>query len=114
MSKSVKIVGLNAFIKSVKNKPKEVQRAVDQEIQKSILRIERSAKKSAAWDTGWMSNDIYSIMTAMAKGEVISPADYSIYIEEGTRYMAAQPFLYPAIKADYPLLMKNLNKLMRG
>ena len=114
MSKSVKIVGLNAFVKDLNKQPKIVQQAVDQEIQKSILRIERSAKKSAAWDTGWMANSIYSTMTAMAKGEIVSPADYSIYIEEGTRYMAAQPFLYPAFKADYPLLMKNLNKLMRG
>lgn len=111
---SVKIIGMNAYTRSVKNKSKQVQQAVDQEINRSALRVERRAKQLAAWDTGWMSNNIYSMMTGLAQAEVISPADYSIYVEKGTRYQMAQPFVFPALKAEQPLLMKNLNKLMRG
>ncbi|WP_288395061.1 HK97 gp10 family phage protein [uncultured Vagococcus sp.] len=114
MSKTVKIKGLNAYIRNVNKQPALVQKAVDQEINRSALRVERNAKKLAAWDTGWLSNNIYSTMVSLAKAEVMSPADYSIYIEEGTRYMAAQPFLFPALKADYEVLMRNLNKIMRG
>ena len=114
MSKTVKIVGLNAFVKNVSKKPKEVQKAVDQEINRSALRVEREAKKNAAWDTGWMANNIYSEMLKVGKAQVVSPVEYSIFVEEGTRYMMAQPFLYPALKAEYQILMKNLNKLMRG
>lgn len=114
MSKTVRFKGLNVFIRNVKKQPKIVQRAVDQEINRSSLRVERKAKMTAAWDTGWMSNNIYSIMTALAKAEVISPVEYSIWVEEGTRHQMAQPFLFPALKAEYPLLMKNLNKIMRG
>lgn len=29
--------------------------------------------------------------------EIVSDADHSIYVEKGTRYMAAQPFLVPAL-----------------
>lgn len=114
MSKTVRIKGLNAFIKDINRQPKRVQQAVDQEINRSALRVERTAKMNAAWDTGWMANSIYSQMTGLAKAEVVSPVDYSLFVEEGTRYMMAQPFLYPALKVEYELLMRNLNKLMRG
>lgn len=114
MSKSVRIVGLNAFVKQLNNQSNQVDQAVSQEINRSSLRTEKRAKQLAPWDTGWMSNSIYSWMTQVLRAEVISPADYSIYVEEGTRNMMAQPFMAPALKAEYPVLMKNLNKLMRG
>lgn len=111
---SVKIVGLNAFIKNVNKKPKEVQRAVGQEINRSSLRVEKRAKQIAAWDTGWMSNTIYSGMVSLIKAEIVSPAEYSVYVEKGTRYQMAQPFMFPAFKSEQPILMKNLNKIVRG
>lgn len=114
MSKSCRIVGLNAFVKQVNNQSKQVDQAIGQEINRSSLRTEKRAKQLAPWDTGWMSNNIYSLMTQILRAEVISPVDYSIYVEEGTRNMMAQPFMAPALKAEYPVLMKNLNKLMRG
>lgn len=114
MSKSCRIVGLNAFVKQVNNQSKQVDQAVGQEINRSSLRTEKRAKQLAPWDTGWMSNNIYSWMTHAVRAEVISPANYSIYVEEGTRKMMAQPFMAPALKAEYPVLMRNLNKLMRG
>ncbi|MDT2805243.1 HK97 gp10 family phage protein [Vagococcus lutrae] len=111
---SVKIVGLNAFIKNVNNKPKQIQQAVGKEVNRSALRVERKAKQLAAWDTGWMANNIYASMIKVGKAEVVSPVEYSLYVEKGTRYQISQPFMFPALKADYPLLMKNLNKLMKG
>lgn len=114
MSKASRVVGLNAFLKHVNNQAKKVDRAVGQEINRSSLRTEKRSKQLAPWDTGWMSNTIYSWMTQILRAEVVSPADYSIYVEDGTRNMAAQPFMAPALKAEYPVLMRNLNKLMRG
>ncbi|MGM0174093.1 HK97-gp10 family putative phage morphogenesis protein [Enterococcus sp. DIV0800] len=114
MSKACRIIGKNAFIKALNNQTKQVDRAVSQEINRSALRTEKRAKQLAPWDTGWMSNTVYSWMTQILRAEIISPAVYSIYVEDGTRNMAAQPFMGPALKAEYPLLMKNLNKLIRG
>lgn len=114
MSKNVKLTGMNVFLRNVKNKPAQVQRAVSQEINRSALRVERAAKMGAPWDTGWLSDIIFSAMLGSLKAEVVSSADYSIYVENGTRYMAAQPFLGPALKADWPKLQRNLNKIMRG
>lgn len=114
MSRTVRVVGLNAFVKNVENKPKVVQIAVGKEIGLSSLRVEKKSKQKAPFDTGWLSDNIYASMVDQVKAEVVSPVDYSIFIELGTRFMMAQPFLFPALKADWPLLQKRLNKIMRG
>lgn len=112
MSATFKVTGLNKFVRSVSQKPVQVQKAVDQELNRSSLRVERRAKKYAAWDTGWMSNTIYSSFVSTLLYEIVSPADYSIYIEEGTRYMMAQPFMRPALKEEEPILFRNLRKIV--
>ena len=114
MSKSVKIQGLKEFMREVSRKGPALDKAIDKEIKLSALRVERRAKKNAPWDTGWLSNTIYANNIGFLQAEVISPAEYSIFVEYGTRYMFAQPFLFPAVYADWSLLQKRLTKLVRG
>lgn len=114
MSKSVKIQGLKEFMREVSRKGPALDQAIDKEIKLSALRVERRAKKLAPWDTGWMSNNIYANDIGFLQAEVISPVEYSIFVEYGTRYMFAQPFLFPAVYADWPLFQKRLTKLVRG
>lgn len=108
------VKGLDKFIRNVQRKPAEMQQAVDAELNRSALRVEMRAKKYAPWDTGWLSNTIYSGMMQFLLYEIVAPADYAIYVELGTRYMPAQPFLYPALEEEYWVLMKRLNKLVKG
>lgn len=114
MSKSVKITGMNEFIRNVQRKGPQLDKAIDQEIKFSSLRVEKGSKKLAPFDTGWMSNSIHASEIGLMKAEVISPAEYSLFVEMGTRYMFAQPFLFPALKADWPILQKRLTNLTRG
>ncbi|PEH49306.1 HK97-gp10 family putative phage morphogenesis protein [Enterococcus faecium] len=114
MSKTVKIVGLDKFTRGLIQQNKKMEEAVHQEIVRSGLRVEKRAKQLAPFDTGWLSNNIYMHEMGKLQINVISPADYSIFVEEGTRKMPAQPFLFPAVKEEYSTLMKNLNKIARG
>lgn len=114
MKATYNVKGLNKFIRSVKHKPAEVKRAVDRELNLSALRVERKAKINAPWDTGWMSNNIYSIKVGDLSWQIISPVYYSIYVELGTRNMAAQPFMYPALEEEYWVLMRRLNRIVKG
>lgn len=114
MSKGCKIKGLKEFLREVSKKPPTVEEAIDKEIKLSALRVERRSKKIAPWDTGWLSNNIYANSVGFMQAEVISPVEYSIFVEYGTRYMFAQPFLFPSVYADWPLLQKRLTKLVRG
>ena len=97
MSLSYKVKGLDKFIRSAENKGRRAS----------------SAKKGAPWDTGWLSENIYSSKASRLGYKVISPAEYSVYVELGTRKMMAQPYMEPALKEEYPKLMKNLNKIFR-
>lgn len=106
--------GIDKFVRNVQRKPAKLQTAVDQELNRSSLRVERKAKIYAPWDTGWLSNNIYSIKEGLLMYAVISPVEYSIFQELGTRYMAAQPFMYPALQDEYWVLMKRLNKIVKG
>lgn len=111
MSGYYKIKGLNKFVRNVQQKPKKAQEAVDKELNRSSLRVEMKAKKYAAWDTGFMSSSIYSFKLGLMMYEVTSPANYSIYVELGTRRMSAQPFMYPAMQEEYITLMANLKRM---
>ena len=106
--------GLNEFLQQVRNKPQQLEAQADQELARSSLRVERNAKILAPWDTGWMSNNIYSDKEGKLRFRVVSPVHYSIFVELGTRYQAAQPFFFVALENEYPKLMKNLNKIVKG
>lgn len=106
--------GLNRFMKGVQKKSIQTQKAVDQELMRSSMRVEREAKIMSPWDTGWMSNSIYSETVALFSHMVHVPVEYAVFVELGTRYQAAQPFFFIALENEYPKLMKNLKKIVSG
>ncbi|MFU2203589.1 HK97-gp10 family putative phage morphogenesis protein [Streptococcus hyovaginalis] len=111
MSITYKVKGLGQFERMVRQKGRRAQAAVESELNRSSLRVERKAKIYAPWDTGWMSNSIYSMYQDVLKYVVVSPAEYSIFVEKGTRKMMAQPFVHPALQEEAPILMKRLSKM---
>lgn len=114
MSKTVKIVGLKKFTRGIIQQNKKMEQDVHQELIRSGLRVEKRAKQFAPFDTGFLSNSIYSTELGRLRVSVVSPVNYSIFVEEGTRYMSAQPFLYPAVKIEYSVFIKNINKIVKG
>lgn len=114
MRLTYRMKGMSKFMRQVRKKPQRLKIAVDQEMSRSSLRVEREAKMLAPWDTGWMSTNIYSNKMADLMYEVVSPAEYSIYVERGTRHQAAQPFFFIALENEFPKLMRNLNKIVKG
>jgi HK97 gp10 family phage protein len=58
--------------------------------------IAQKASALAPIDTGFLAENISAEMTPEG-GEVISIAPYTMHVEFGTRFMAAQPFLRPAM-----------------
>jgi len=114
MRVNYRMKGLNKFLRQVRKKPKQVETQVDQELARSSLRVERGSKMLAPWDTGWMSTNIYANKEGNLSYQVVSPAEYSIFVERGTRYQAAQPFFFITLESEFPKLMKNLNKIVKG
>ncbi|MGY0837150.1 HK97-gp10 family putative phage morphogenesis protein [Aerococcus urinaeequi] len=111
MSITYKVKGLDKFLRTVKQKGKNAEVMVDRELNRSALRIERKAKYYSPWDTGFMSMSIFSHKVGNLQWEVSSPAEYSIYVELGTRRQNPQPFLYPAVEEEFPILMDKLKRM---
>lgn len=42
---------------------------------------------------------------------VLSPAEYSYYLEHGTRYMSAQPFMGPAFRSVAPMFEDGIKRI---
>lgn len=46
-------------------------------------------------------------------GKVRAEADYAGYVEKGTRYMAAQPYMEPALREVEPLFLADLRSIFK-
>jgi HK97 gp10 family phage protein len=44
---------------------------------------------------------------------IVAGVDYAIFVERGTVYMAAQPFIEPAVAVIKPELIKSLKRILR-
>ena len=69
--------------------------------------IVRRAKQLAPVDTGFMRNNIHAEEDA-----VISEAPYSAYVEYGTKKMAAQPFMRPAVDEGQSEILRVAGKVI--
>lgn len=78
---------------------------------KAAFDIEAQAKTRAAVDTGYMRNAI-NTQGANLEYEVHSPAEYSVYVEFGTRRAPAQPFMIPALELVRPVYMAAMKELV--
>lgn len=75
-------------------------KAVPDALDKAALLVTRTAKQKAAVDTGNMRASILPSRPSANEALVTSHAEYSVYVENGTYKMAAQPFMRPALDAN--------------
>jgi len=68
--------------------------------------MENMAKSIAAVRTGFMRDSIFHDIVESDLGFIFgAKADYSGYVEFGTRFMRAQPFIRPALDANQQKLL---------
>ncbi len=65
--------------------------------------VKAEAMRNAPVRTGYLRSTIYAHIKEWV-AEVGAEATYASYVELGTRYMSARPFLYPAIEKYLPEL----------
>lgn len=92
----------------------ELQKKVDKAVGEIAKNVADTAKTLAPVKTGALRDSIYSYEVSDGEYEVTAGAEYATFVEWGTVYSAAQPFLRPAYelhKEDVPKLM---TKAVRG
>lgn len=108
----VKIVGIEKLQKKlIRNMDTSAVKTV---VQKNGSEMQTKAQQKAPVDTGNLKR---SIGLAMRDGgltaEVEPTAEYAPYVELGTRFMNAQPYLRPAFEEQKEKFKKDMDKLVR-
>jgi len=66
-------------------------------------KVKELAKQLVPVRTGYLRNSIYAQISEWVV-EIGAEATYALFVELGTRYMQAQPYLFPAIQEYLPQL----------
>jgi HK97 gp10 family phage protein len=97
---TMKFKGMNSYIAGVEGKSKAIQKEVGNAIYESAQRVAKEAQKNAPVDTGHLKQNIVASRLSAMTARIDSFANYSWYVEKGTRKMDPQPFLQPAINNE--------------
>ena len=65
--------------------------------------VKALARKLVPVKTGYLQSTIYATVQNWVVN-IGADATYALFVEQGTKYMAAQPYLYPAIQVYLPEL----------
>lgn len=114
---SVRVTGREDLFRKLRAQGELIRREAAKAIAETALLIEADAKRLAPVDTGRLRASIEAVLTRVVTelyAEVRVNVSYAAFVELGTRYMAAQPFLIPAFEAHARALYDRLQAIYRG
>lgn len=108
----MKISGIDALQKKLrKNATLDDVKHV---VKSNILSMNKNMQNLAPVDTGNMKRSITSEFTDGGFTGTTEPhTDYAGYVEYGTRFQAAQPFVKPAFDAQKKVFKNDLERLLK-
>lgn len=107
----IKVVGIEKLQAKLKKNVRldDVKRVVRQ----NGAQMQEKAQRNAPVDTGTLKRSIgLDIKDAGMTAEVQPTAEYGGYVELGTRFMEAQPYLGPAFNEQKEKFKKDMKKLV--
>ena len=107
----IKVVGIEKLQKKLK---KNVQLDdVKRVVRHNGAEMQEKAQRNAPVDTGTLKRSIgLKITDGGMSAEVEPTAEYAPYVELGTRFMEAQPYLKPAFDEQKEKFKKDMKKLV--
>ena len=112
----IEIEGADELVRSI---TKRVGRdRVNGVIRKNTIDAQRRMMRNATfvkgYQTGFTKRSIsFNLLPLELVGEVGPGSDYSVYLEYGTRYMDAQPFVIPTRNEQAPIFLRDMKNLIR-
>lgn len=112
----IKVKGLDKLQKALKdNVSLEDVKTV---VQKNGERLQRKMKKNADFKKGYQTGTTkrsigLEIKDSGFTAEVAPETEYSPYVEHGTRFMEAQPFIRPAFEEQKAKFKSDMQKLVK-
>lgn len=109
---SIKFEGIDKL--ALELKKRENLDAVKHIVKKNGAELQAGAQQKAPVDTGTLKRSIMlNIEDGGLVAEVTPTAEYGAYVELGTRFMAAQPYLEPSFNIQKNIFMRDLKRLMK-
>lgn len=106
---SFTLSGEDALLKKLKKAASHND--VKQAVKINTVELAKNAVRNAPVDTGFLQRSILPELTDL-EGRVITGAEYGPYVELGTRFMAAQPFISPAFMIQRIKFLDDLKRIM--
>lgn len=109
---SIKISGVNELRQALK-------RNADMEAVKRVVslngsELQRKAQRNAPVDTGTLKRGIgLELSDGGLTATAAASAEYSPYLEYGTRFMEAQPYMKPAFNEQKEKFRQDMNRLTK-
>jgi HK97 gp10 family phage protein len=97
------VEGVEEFKAAMQQFDSGTQRYVHRQLASWTADVKALAKQLAPVRTGHLRSSIYAKIQEWV-AEIGAEATYAMFVEFGTRYMQARPFLYPAIQEHLPRL----------
>ena len=97
------VEGVEEFRQTMQRFDSSMQKHVHLQLENWADNVKKLAQQLVPVRTGYLQSTIYAkIREWVAEIGVESP--YAVFVEFGTRYVRARPFLYPAIQEHLPRL----------
>jgi HK97 gp10 family phage protein len=97
----IKFQGLDVLLKNLTRLPEEVQKRISMEMEASCMTIVRNAKRAAPINVGRLKQGITYVKHSALSFEIISAANYSAYMEFGTKGSTVVPAGFEEIAAEF-------------
>lgn len=111
---SLQFQGLNELITYFKKAPKLMQTDMTKIVKHCGSLCHREEQRTVPVDTGFLKRSIIIGMKDLGLTAVIQPtANYASYVEYGTRYMDAQPYVRPSYEKATQEFVKRCNELVK-
>ena len=108
----IKLEGMEKL--QVKLKKNVQRRDIKRVVKENGKALQEASQRKAPVDTGTLKRSIgLEIRDGGLTAEVEPTAEYAAYVEYGTRYMSAQPYMRPSYTAQKEKFKSDLKKLTR-
>jgi HK97 gp10 family phage protein len=94
---SIEIEGLNEFTLTFDEAAQALREGIAEALQNAGDAFVDSAQGAAPVDTGFLQDNIAITSTSDTEVVIESLAEYSLFVEEGTWKMTAQPYFFQAL-----------------
>jgi len=106
----VEFEGIDEVVSGFNNVSSEAPTTVGEVISNMAEMFVEGAQDKAPIDTGFLVDNIYVEEIDETHAVIVSAAEYSIFVEEGTWKMSPQPYMEPTaaeIEAEFPQAMED-------